>query len=71
MTIAATQGATSTVVDIPDYIDRQPVGAFQIRVLLICAAVLFIDGFDYKSHTTAGIAHIDVRLIVIYRFHYR
>src|SRR6201985_1970595 len=49
MTIAATQGATSTVVDIPDYIDRQPVGAFQIRLLLICAAVLFFDGFDTQA----------------------
>jgi MFS transporter, AAHS family, 4-hydroxybenzoate transporter len=49
MTVAATQGAASTVIDIPDYIDRQPVGAFQIRVLLICAAVLFIDGFDTQA----------------------
>src|SRR5215470_18607992 len=49
MAVAATQGAASTVIDIPDYIDRQPVGAFQIRVLLICAAVLFIDGFDTQA----------------------
>ena len=49
MTVTATPEATSAVVDIPDYIDRQPVGAFQIRVLLICAAVLFIDGFDTQA----------------------
>src|SRR5712672_3215614 len=37
-------GASS--VDLADYIDQQPVGSFQIKLLLTCAAVLFLDGFD-------------------------
>jgi MFS transporter, AAHS family, 4-hydroxybenzoate transporter len=37
------------VVDVADFIDRQPVVRFQIRLLLLCAAVLFIDGFDTQA----------------------
>ena len=33
-------------VDVAAFIDAQPVGAFQIKLLLICATVLFLDGFD-------------------------
>ena len=33
-------------VDVASYIDQQPVGGFQITLLLTCAAVLFLDGFD-------------------------
>jgi MFS transporter, AAHS family, 4-hydroxybenzoate transporter len=40
-------GASS--IDVAAYIDAQPVGAFQIRLLLICAAVLFLDGFDTQA----------------------
>ena len=36
-------------VDVADFIDRQPVGAFQLRLLLTCAAVLFCDGFDTQA----------------------
>jgi AAHS family 4-hydroxybenzoate transporter-like MFS transporter len=36
-------------VDVAGFIDAQPVGRFQIRLLLICAAVLFIDGFDTQA----------------------
>jgi AAHS family 4-hydroxybenzoate transporter-like MFS transporter len=32
--------------DVAGFIDAQPVGGFQIRLLLTCAAVLFLDGFD-------------------------
>ena len=32
--------------DVAGYIDQQPVGAFQIKLLLTCAAVLLLDGFD-------------------------
>jgi AAHS family 4-hydroxybenzoate transporter-like MFS transporter len=39
----------SRAVDIVDLIDRQPVGGFQIGVLLACAAVLFLDGFDTQA----------------------
>ena len=36
-------------VDVAELIDRQPVGGFQIRLLLTCAAVLFLDGFDTQA----------------------
>jgi AAHS family 4-hydroxybenzoate transporter-like MFS transporter len=39
----------STQVDVVEFIDQQPVGGFQIRLLLICAAVLFLDGFDTQA----------------------
>ena len=36
----------TTTVDVAAFIDAQPVGAFQVKLLLICATVLFLDGFD-------------------------
>ena len=36
-------------IDIADFIDRQPIGGFQIKLLLMCAAVLFLDGFDTQA----------------------
>jgi AAHS family 4-hydroxybenzoate transporter-like MFS transporter len=33
-------------VDVAEFIDAQPVGGFQIKLLLTCAAVLLLDGFD-------------------------
>jgi MFS transporter, AAHS family, 4-hydroxybenzoate transporter len=45
MAISQAQGGASSV-DVADFIDRQPVGGFQIRLLLTCAAVLVLDGFD-------------------------
>ena len=30
-------------IDVAEFIDQQPVGGFQIRLLLTCAAVLFLD----------------------------
>jgi len=41
-------GGTPTI-DLVDFIDRQPVGGFQIRLMLTCAAVLFLDGFDTQA----------------------
>ena len=35
--------------DLVDFIDRQPVGGFQVKLLLMCAAVLFLDGFDTQA----------------------
>src|ERR1700710_2152310 len=35
--------------DVAGFIDRQPVGGFQIKLLLTCAAVLFLDGFDTQA----------------------
>jgi len=31
------------------FIDQHPVGGFQIRLLLTCAAVLLLDGFDTQA----------------------
>ena len=36
-------------IDVADFIDRQPVGGFQLKLLLTCAAVLFLDGFDAQA----------------------
>jgi MFS transporter, AAHS family, 4-hydroxybenzoate transporter len=36
---------TSTTVNIPDLIDEQHVGSFQIRVLVLCALAATLDGF--------------------------
>ncbi len=36
-------------IDIVDFIDGHSVGGFQIGVLLTCAAVLFLDGFDTQA----------------------
>src|SRR6202040_2337282 len=46
---AATDVASASIVDVAEFIDQQPVGAFQIRLLLTCAAVLFLDGFDTQA----------------------
>src|ERR1700738_5644461 len=42
-------GGSASQVDVAQFIDAQPVGGFQIRLLLICAAVLFLDGFDTQA----------------------
>lgn len=54
MAVSQAQGGTSAdvagaSVDVAEYIDRQPVGGFQIKLLLTCAAVLFLDGFDTQA----------------------
>ncbi|MGD0850282.1 MFS transporter [Bradyrhizobium sp.] len=46
MAISQTEGPSASSVDVAGFIDAQPVGGFQIRLLLTCAAVLFLDGFD-------------------------
>jgi len=48
MTISRPQGGTSPV-DVAAFIEQQPVGRFQIGLLLTCAAVLFLDGFDTQA----------------------
>src|SRR5260370_31656730 len=40
---------SASSIDVAEFIDRQPVGGFQIRLLLTCAAVLFLDGFDTQA----------------------
>jgi MFS transporter, AAHS family, 4-hydroxybenzoate transporter len=44
-----TENPTEDAIDVAGFIDRQPLGRFQIGVLLICAAVLFVDGFDTQA----------------------
>ncbi len=39
----------SGMVDLPAFIDQQPVSRGQVRLLLACAAVLFMDGFDTQA----------------------
>jgi MFS transporter, AAHS family, 4-hydroxybenzoate transporter len=41
--------ASGTPVDVAGFIDQQPVGGFQVGLLLTCAAVLFLDGFDTQA----------------------
>src|SRR5579863_1660721 len=36
---------TATTVNVPDLIDEQKVGAFQIRILILCAFAALLDGF--------------------------
>ena len=36
-------------IDLPGFIDRQAVGRGQIALLLACAAILFVDGFDTQA----------------------
>src|SRR5438034_9865730 len=40
---------SASAIDVAEFIDQQPVGGFQIRLLLTCAAVLFLDGFDTQA----------------------
>ena len=37
------------LVDVAGLIDQQEIGPFQIRVLLLCAAAMFVDGFDTQA----------------------
>ncbi len=45
--MAISQGGDA--IDVADFIDQQPVGGFQFKLLLTCAAVLFLDGFDTQA----------------------
>jgi AAHS family 4-hydroxybenzoate transporter-like MFS transporter len=44
--VTGTPAKDASTVDVAAFIDTQPVSAFQVRLLLICATVLFLDGFD-------------------------
>ena len=39
----------SMLVDVPDLIDAEKVSRFQVRVLVLCAAVVFMDGFHAQA----------------------
>src|SRR5437660_1849370 len=47
--MAISQGSCAPVIDVAEFIDQQPVGGFQVKLLLTCAAVLFLDGFDTQA----------------------
>ena len=49
MAISRAQVSDVSSIDVAVFIDAQPVGGFQIRLLLTCAAVLFLDGFDTQA----------------------
>jgi AAHS family 4-hydroxybenzoate transporter-like MFS transporter len=49
MAISRDEYSAASAIDVVDFIDGQPVGGFQIRLLLSCAAVLFLDGFDTQA----------------------
>src|SRR5260370_37706533 len=49
MTATSETQDSASLVDVADFIDRQPVGGFQIKLLATCAAVLFLDGFDTQA----------------------
>src|SRR5262245_62512964 len=38
-------------INIAAVIDSERIGGFQLRVFLLCAAVLFVDGFDVQGIT--------------------
>jgi AAHS family 4-hydroxybenzoate transporter-like MFS transporter len=47
--VGAIDASAADAIDVAEFIDRQPVGRFQIGLLLACAAVLFVDGFDTQA----------------------
>ncbi len=49
----ADQTNIASPVDVAAFIDAQPVGGFQVKLILACATVLFLDGFD-----TAAISYV-------------
>src|SRR6266849_1847809 len=46
---AMTASADAPQVNVPALIDEQKISAFQIRVAVLCAAVVFMDGFDAQA----------------------
>lgn len=41
--------STSSAVDIGKLIDTQPLGGLQIRVILLCALIVILDGYDIQT----------------------
>src|ERR1700692_3938755 len=46
---AELRDASADTIDVADFIDRQPVGRYQVGLLLMCATVLFVDGLDTQA----------------------
>jgi MFS transporter, AAHS family, 4-hydroxybenzoate transporter len=49
MAASDAHGGSASEIDVAEFIDQQPVGGFQLKLLLTCAAVLFLDGFDTQA----------------------
>jgi AAHS family 4-hydroxybenzoate transporter-like MFS transporter len=49
MATEQTRAGGAPAIDLVDFIDRQPLGGFQLRLLLMCGGVLFLDGFDTQA----------------------
>src|SRR5882757_11048280 len=49
MAISRNEDNAAPAIDVVDFIDNKPVGGFRIRLLVTCAAVLFLDGFDTQA----------------------
>ncbi len=47
--MSGTSADNPSAVDVAAFIDAQPVGGFQVKLLLTCATVLFLDGFDTSA----------------------
>ena len=47
--MAISDNQNAAAIDVVAFIDQQPVGGFQLKLLAICAAVLFLDGFDTQA----------------------
>ena len=41
--------SSAAPIDVTAFVDEQPVGRLHIRLLVLCAAVLFMDGFDTQA----------------------
>ena len=52
------------LINVADVIDQQKIGLFQIRIIVLCALVQFVDGFDtqaiaYVAPSLATAWHLD------------
>jgi AAHS family 4-hydroxybenzoate transporter-like MFS transporter len=52
------------VVNVPELIDRHPIGRFQIAIVALCALVIFVDGFDNQV-----IGYVAPAIIKAWRLH--
>ncbi len=52
--------AATESVDVSQVMDEQPISRFQIKVIVLCAAALFMDGFDVTSmgYVAPGLAKL-------------
>jgi AAHS family 4-hydroxybenzoate transporter-like MFS transporter len=51
VTTPACEHTVNRTINVSEIIDTHGIGAFQLRVFALCAAVLFVDGFDVQGIT--------------------